>query len=1336
MCGIAGLFKARTAQVDPASLTQTVRRMIGTLEHRGPDAAGLWSDPQSRCVLGHRRLSIIDTSDAGIQPMASGSGRWLISFNGEIYNFEEVKATLRAEGISFRGRTDTEVLIEAVARWGTEALSRLDGMFAFAAFDTQSGELLLARDAFGEKPLYYMELADGRFAFASELQALEQVPGFDGTVDVDAMAEVLAFQYIGAPRSIYRDVKKLPPGTWLKLEPSGRAQIGRYFGFRPGESGFQHRPMNDLVDELEDILVRSIRRRLVADVPLGAFLSGGVDSSTVCALIRRKLDRPLMTFSIGFDGAPESEHETARAFANHLGTEHHDAILDPDAAEFLMDVGRILDEPNADSSCLPTYLLSGFARRHVTVAMSGDGGDEMFGGYGRYFETLAEAARRDRGELPGWRPGKVYFGSRILVSAEQHIHELFNFVPPGFGQHLADLRQELDQSDELLCAMRRSDTENYMPGAVLPKVDRMSMQHSLEVRTPFLTAEVARFAERLPDSVLVQGGRGKLVLRELAYRYLPRELIDLPKQGFGLPISDWARTSLLGVAAAMLEKEDSRLREALGPEGIARFMSRQRKPDQFSTYQVWALAMLESWLQHHPAKLPSLADGRETTRLPATSAAKVSDFALHAVAVSSEIYLVTRGPTDVVDPEKECSAFAWLTAETIAKTLELIDLDRTNEEEAPPPLRLPDWGRSLVQADHAYYEALRGCTLIFIDPDAERLFDYSEAVKLNRLGVRRVVLLRAYVHGALRELELRDFGPIKRTANALRLWPKRLAVFGKPTWMRSHGARPFGTTPDGAHTTDLIGTVDVAPDEELSSEFMVFEGTRQLPPVQASHSDIGLRRNGRYSVWNQRLTFSETEPGRSATRPYWVVRRTPETDRYLQIAPREALNGPELSWDAVQAELAGMPAGKGSFALTPGDRVVVCTHGLPPGGAERQWVYLAQALRDEGYDVTFVVYESILGPNGHYLPILQQSGVPLVDASAATVREKLRLWPRNTASSALLRSDLIRECHVLMSLTVAFARLAPKVVFAQLDHPNVLSGFAAHLAGVPRVVTSFRNYNPTNFPYIDKPLYLPAYRALSASRRVAFSGNHRGANEDYARWIGIDPGRITYIPNAVEPELFPVPSPRVVAKARADLGVGPGDPVVLGVFRLSREKDPATFIRVCFEIARAVPNARAFIAGVGPLRDEMQSLIGELGLEGRVSLLGRRSDVNVLISLANLFLLTSTHEGMPNVLLEAQLMGAPVVATSAGGIPDSVLEGATALVRPVGDVAGLAAACVGLIQDPARARAMGAAGREHVLTAFPKREMGRRYLAVAQVNAEPDASTRADGPSAAPATVA
>lgn len=605
MCGIAGIYPSNVAELSPAALSSLVEEMLAPMVHRGPDAGGVWVDPLGRCCLGHRRLSIIDTSDAGRQPMSNVDGSWTVSFNGEIYNFLELRSNLERFGYSFRGRTDTEVLIQAVACWGAEAFRHLDGMFALAAFNTASGELLLARDPFGEKPLYWTEIPGVGLAFSSELTALERLPGFDPMVTEEALAELLMFQYIGAPRTIYRSVNKLSPGCWLLARAGEVPTSNRYFQFRPGATGFRPRPLPELADELDEILTRSLERRMISDVPLGAFLSGGVDSSTVCALVRKKLKLPLKTFSIGFNGHADSEHEMAARFARHLGTDHHCLLLNPDTAKFLHEVGSLLDEPNGDTSCFPTFLLSGYAKEQVTVAISGDGGDEMFTGYSRYLETLQEENEfKQGGHRPAWRAGQAYYSGRLLVMAAGDLIRLFGCVPAELASHVAALRAEVDAGEQpLFCRLRQTDVNNYLPGAVLAKMDRMSMRHSLEVRTPFLNVELARFAERLPLDAMYKPGCGKLVLRELAYRYLPRKMVDSPKRGFGIPMTRWGKRELLKALGELLGGEESRLREYFGRRVTVDYLLRQRLPNRFATYQVWVLCVLESWLRHHPARL-------------------------------------------------------------------------------------------------------------------------------------------------------------------------------------------------------------------------------------------------------------------------------------------------------------------------------------------------------------------------------------------------------------------------------------------------------------------------------------------------------------------------------------------------------------------------------------------------------------------------------------------------------------------------------------------------------------------------------------------------------------
>ena len=367
MCGIAGFVDLR-GRFHAEALRELATRMANTMLHRGPDDGGAWVDPTGYCAFSQRRLSIIDLSPAGHQPMQSSDGRTCITFNGEIYNFNDLRSELESNGRTLRTRTDTEVLLEAIRAYGTETFLKLDGMYAFAFFDEQTSDLILARDPFGEKPLYYTH-QNGYFAFASELHALPVLPQFDATIDEEAIAQLFMLQYVHAPRTIYRSAKKLPPGHWLRLSRDGTIRIEQFYKFTPQSGPFEDRSLDDLADELKEILVRSVRRRMISDVPVGAFLSGGVDSSLVVALIARELGHKVKTFSIGFDKAPESEHLFARQMAERLGTDHHDKILAPDILNLATMIGQILDEPNGDSSCLPTYLISEFARRQVTVSL-------------------------------------------------------------------------------------------------------------------------------------------------------------------------------------------------------------------------------------------------------------------------------------------------------------------------------------------------------------------------------------------------------------------------------------------------------------------------------------------------------------------------------------------------------------------------------------------------------------------------------------------------------------------------------------------------------------------------------------------------------------------------------------------------------------------------------------------------------------------------------------------------------------------------------------------------------------------------------------------------------
>jgi len=1292
MCGIAGIHSVNRHLPDVEGQRALIKNMTDRMKHRGPDADGVWVDAQGRCALGHRRLSIIDVSDAGRQPMHWNEGEWTITFNGEIYNFQEIRRELEGVGVAFHGRTDTEVLLAALAIWGKDALSRLDGMFAFAAFHRDSGELILARDPFGEKPLYYLQLPSGGIAFASELQCLEQVPGFTGEVCADAMAELLMFQYVGAPRSIYKDVKKLPPGHVMTLREGQAPSISRYFQFNPGSDGFVNRSLDDLTDELEDILVRSLKRRLIADVPLGAFLSGGVDSSTVCALVSKKLGRPLKTFSIGFEGAAESEHELARAFAAHLGTEHYDQALSPDTSNFLLNIGRVLDEPNADSSCMPTYLLSEFARQHVTVALSGDGGDEMFAGYGRYFETVNEDSRLGLGFLSGRSAGDAYYSERILVSEERHIDELFEFMPSGLAEHLKRVRSEISAgSVPLICRLRKTDAENYMPGAVLPKVDRMSMQHSLEVRTPFLNVELAKFAEKLPPAFLHKSGKGKILLRELAYRYLPRDWIDAPKRGFGIPVTRWGRDELLKTAEELFKSEDSRLRESFGSEAIDRFLKRQKSLGGFSTYQVWSLSMLESWCRHHPVKLPNLAMERAVRHAASSSdnGALTKTHTLVARSVCTNLFIVFADRESGINSE---IGHSYLTSGSLQTP--------ANE------LRIPGWGEKMDREHLKRLGVLRGSNLWFLDPDSALHLDTQEVQKFSSLGVASMTLRHPHSTHKLLRLRFNIKSQWRQYYDVLRLF-----IRGKLISVPALRLLLCRKLRGNLFVSRSLSWVPAFPDTELGGSYALFEGFTQMVPVPVEHDLIARHGRGRYSIWNQNCFFSPSVPSRINTSQYWLVKNTPKTAGMLPITAEIIEDGDNFDGfiSRLDSIIQNQDPPKTEVRINPGDQVVLLTHALPSGGAERQWCYLAIGLQSLGYDVRFVVYEDLEGDNAHYLNLLQDRGIDVTQLKSGVDLSRINF--KITPDSALLFQPGLNPFGPdLIKLTAYLAELQPKAVLAQLDAPNVLAGVACHLANVPRVLLSFRNYNPDNFSYLKNSWFRPLYQTLTKSSRTVLSGNSRLANDDYAQWLSISSDQVAWIPNAILSDNISIPSLENVESLRRELNLNTEEPVLLGVFRLSEEKQPFVFIEVCKHLIKMYPSLRILIAGIGPLRSELGRRIASFDLGDKVTLLGRRDDIPTLMAVSSLLLLTSSHEGMPNVVIEAQLSGLPVVATRTGGTPDCIEGGVTGILCPVGDVDALVEGCSTLLSNPEKMKEMGQLGRIRLLKYWTVELLAKRHI--------------------------
>jgi asparagine synthase (glutamine-hydrolysing) len=606
MCAIAGIINW-SGSLTSSQLSDVTKRMCDSMVHRGPDDGGAWVSASGHCALGHRRLSIIDLSAGGRQPMSDEFGSIWVSFNGEIYNFQRLREKLVAEGHCFRTNTDSEVLPHLFEEMAPAKISELDGMYAFSVWNEKERRLLLVRDPFGKKPLYYSE-GPSWFAFASELQALRCVPDFDAEIDREALASYLLTGYISAPHSIFRGARKLPPGHYLewKFSSDGKPNIfiGRHADFQPQQpTGLINKKAR--VEKLRDLLIEAVEKRLVSDVPLGAFLSGGVDSSLVAAIATKELGRSLKTFTIGFDGTEDTEHIHAREISAHLGTDHNEKILSPDAVSLLEEIAGRLDEPNGDSSCLPTLLLCQYAKEHVTVALSGDGGDELFGGYGRYRDTLNECGDwthsilRQMGILKKWKASEAYLSPRWLIFQPAQVEALLGRMPLAVKEGLDGWRMQLDNKNTpLIHRMRHLDAHTYMPGAVLAKVDRMSMQVALEVRCPLLDQKIRQFAESVSQNECwAPPDETKKILKKLASDYLPMEWMQRRKLGFGLPANAWSKANILVIANDLLLGPSGVLKQIVNPDVLRELVSVQSSENNFSIYQLWPLLILEFWLR-------------------------------------------------------------------------------------------------------------------------------------------------------------------------------------------------------------------------------------------------------------------------------------------------------------------------------------------------------------------------------------------------------------------------------------------------------------------------------------------------------------------------------------------------------------------------------------------------------------------------------------------------------------------------------------------------------------------------------------------------------------------
>jgi asparagine synthase (glutamine-hydrolysing) len=658
MCGIAGLLSGDRAN------GPLVSRMAAALAHRGPDDEGIWVDPETGVALGHRRLAVVETGVAGHQPMHSADGRFVLSFNGEIYNHRDLRRQFERDhgAHDWRGGSDTETFIEAIAHWGLdETLARSVGMYAFALWDRRNRRLDLVRDRFGEKPVYYGWVA-GAFAFASELKALRQIPGFDNAISRRALRLFAARTYIPAPLSVYEQIFKLPAAGILTVSSEaapiprwsppvegsseGGLTLRRYWSYREVVEHGLANPIRDegeALERVESALVEAIAGQSMADVPIGAFLSGGVDSALLVALHQKHSTQPVRTFSIGFEEAGFNEAHQARAIAQHLGTLHSEHYVTVREAQAVIPrLPAIYDEPFADSSQIPTHLVSTFARDQVTVAISGDGGDELFGGYNRYLSAarlwtlmrwipapLRAAVGRSLGVLPPefWNRlirlggtgapahlgGKVRKGLRVAAQSRS-IDDLFaTFLDEWAGEASPVLGAsgqngfDMDVAGTAAARMMYADAMAYLPDDIMVKVDRAAMAVALETRAPYLDHRVAEAAAALPLEMKIRGARGKVILRRLLAREIPPHLFEHPKTGFAVPVSEWIKGPLRAWAEELLDPRGMAQDGWLDAQRIQHRWQQHLDGRRDSGTALWAILMFQAWLKEQQGALAAAA---------------------------------------------------------------------------------------------------------------------------------------------------------------------------------------------------------------------------------------------------------------------------------------------------------------------------------------------------------------------------------------------------------------------------------------------------------------------------------------------------------------------------------------------------------------------------------------------------------------------------------------------------------------------------------------------------------------------------------------------------------
>jgi len=643
MCGIAGFIDCWDPKAnDSFERGRLLKQMCDVIRHRGPDDDGFllkWG-----VALGMRRLSIIDLA-GGAQPISGEDGSVTIVFNGEIYNFHELREQLEVHGHSFKTNSDTEAIVHAYEEYGPACANHLRGMFAFAIWDDQRRELYIARDRVGKKPLYYTLTTSGTLVFGSELKSILEHPDVKREINLEALDAYLTLGYVPDPLSIFRNVHKLSPGHYLTFSSAGLV-IKKYwdFNFEPAQS---RRP-EDYLEELRALLDEAVRLRLISDVPLGAFLSGGIDSSTVVALMARHMNQPVKTFSIGFHEDSYNELKYARLTAKELGTDHHEFFVTPQVCDVIDELVWHFDEPFADPSAIPTFMVSKLARDHVTVALSGDGGDELFAGYTHYvvqesrraFSALPKVLRNGvirplSYRLPHGAWGRNYLHNISLDPIDRYLDSLSYFTELGKDSlYTNDFQNALGKSNQVarnfheyasrvktgepLDQLLYIDSKTYLPGDILTKVDRMSMATSLEVRVPLLDHKLIEFVTKVPASLKLAGSETKQLLKQVAKDLIPKEILHRPKQGFGVPLEEWINRQLRDRILETLREPRTRQRGYLKSDYVDLILDEHHKGRRDHSQPLWSLLILELWHRRYLDQAPRVSESKEYRLSPVT----------------------------------------------------------------------------------------------------------------------------------------------------------------------------------------------------------------------------------------------------------------------------------------------------------------------------------------------------------------------------------------------------------------------------------------------------------------------------------------------------------------------------------------------------------------------------------------------------------------------------------------------------------------------------------------------------------------------------------------------